>query len=339
MKDAVRPAGRPFVMCVGSAALDLVMAVEALPLDDQRVPAQTAVLSGGGPAATAAVAMSRLGTPVSFVGSVGNDDAGALIRDGLARSGVDLTHLTTVEGMTSPMSAGLVRSSVGTRALAAYRDSHPAIEVTPAIEALARAAAWIHADHAGFPVVRELRRRGVETPVSLDGGNPIVDLDLRLVDLYVPAAPELLRWTGTATVAGALEAAYRRGTPVVVATQGETGSSGVSAVAPEAEDVTAAFQAARVGARPTSPWTLLQPAFAVTPVASTLGAGDVFHGALVSAIVDGLSLRESMRRASAAAALSCRSIDGRSAIPTNAEINTLIASAPAAAQHAVSAWS
>jgi sulfofructose kinase len=74
-------------------------------------------------------------------------------------------------------------------------------------------------------------------------------------------------------------------------------------------------------------------------VASTLGAGDVFHGALVSAIVDGLSLRESMRRASAAAALSCRSIDGRSAIPTNAEINTLIGSAPAAAQHAVSAWS
>ena len=71
MKDAVRPPARPFVMCVGSAALDLVMAVEALPLDDQRVPAQTAVLSGGGPAATAAVAMSRLGTPVSFVGSVG----------------------------------------------------------------------------------------------------------------------------------------------------------------------------------------------------------------------------------------------------------------------------
>src|SRR6478752_4668539 len=104
MKDAVRLAGRPFVMCVGGAALDLVMAVEALPLDDQRVPAQTAVLSGGGPTATEAGAMIRLGTPVSCVGSVGSDDAGALIRDRLARSGVGVTHLTTVEGMTSPMS-------------------------------------------------------------------------------------------------------------------------------------------------------------------------------------------------------------------------------------------
>jgi sulfofructose kinase len=339
MQDAVRTAARPFVMCVGSAALDLVMAVDALPMDDQRVPAQTAVLSGGGPAATAAVAMSRLGMPVSFVGSVGADDASALIRDGLARSRVDVTHLAMVEGMTSPMSAGLVRPSVRTRALVAYRDAHAVIEVTPAVEALARAAAWIHADHAGFPVIRELRRRGVETPVSLDGGNPIADLDLGLVDLYVPAAPELLRWTGAATVAGALEAAYGLGTPVVIATQGETGSSGVSAVAPDSGDATAAIQHARAGGRPASPWVLQQPAFAVTPVASTLGAGDVFHGALVSAIVDGWSLRVSMRRASAAAALSCRSIDGRSAIPTNAEIDDLIASTAAGAEQVVSAWS
>src|SRR4051794_8247940 len=271
MQDAVRTAARPFVMCVGSAALDLVMAVEALPLDDQRVPAQSAVLSGGGPAATAAVAISRLGTPVSFVGSVGSDDAGALIRDGLARSGVDVTHLTTAEGMSSPMSAGLVRSSVGTRALVAYRDSRAAIDVTLAVEALARAAAWIHADHAGFPAIRELRRRGVETPVSLDGGNPIADLDLGLVDLYVPAAPELLRWTGAATVAGALEAAFGLGTSVVIATQGETGSSGVSAVAPDAGDATPAILGARGDRRLAPPWVLQQPAFALAHVASTLG--------------------------------------------------------------------
>src|SRR5437764_1232017 len=123
MQDAVDTAARPFVMCVGSAALDLVMEVDALPFDDQRVPAGTAVLSGGGPAATAAVAMSRLGTRVSFVGSVGSDDAGAFIRDGLAGSGVDVAHLGIVEGIASPMSAGLVRSSVGTRALVAFRDS------------------------------------------------------------------------------------------------------------------------------------------------------------------------------------------------------------------------
>ena len=49
------------------------------------------------------------------------------------------------------------------------------------------------------------------TPVSIDGGNPIADLDLALVDLYVPAAPEVLRWTGAATLDRALETAYGPG--------------------------------------------------------------------------------------------------------------------------------
>ena len=125
----------------------------------------------------------------------------------------------------------------------------------------------------------------------------------------------------------------------MIATQGESGSSGVSGVAPDARDVTAAIHGARAASRPTSPWALQQPAFSVMAVASTLGAGDVYHGALLSAIVDGWSLRDSMRRASAAAALSCRSIDGRSGIPTNTEIEDLIASTPAGAEQAVPAWS
>jgi sulfofructose kinase len=79
-----------FVMCVGAAALDLVLDVERLPPEDGRAHATAAILAGGGPAATAAVAMSRLGARVSFVGSVGADDAGQLIREGLARENVDV---------------------------------------------------------------------------------------------------------------------------------------------------------------------------------------------------------------------------------------------------------
>ena len=48
---------------------------------------------------------------------------------------------------------------------------------------------------------------------------------------------------------------------------------------------------------------------------STLGAGDVFHGALVACLDRGLELRPALAKANAAAALSCRALDGRSAIP------------------------
>jgi sugar/nucleoside kinase (ribokinase family) len=50
-------------------------------------------------------------------------------------------------------------------------------------------------------------------------------------------------------------------------------------------------------------------------VVSTLGAGDVFHGALLACLVRGLELRDALVRANACAALSCRALDGRSAIP------------------------
>jgi sulfofructose kinase len=328
-------------MCVGAAALDLVLDVETLPAEDGRTRAGTAILAGGGPAATAAVAMSRLGARVSFVGSVGADDAGTLIREGLARENVDITNLRTVQGTTSPMSAGIVRSSIGSRTLVAYPGSAPKIDVTPEIEAVSRAAAWVHADHAGYGVVRELRRRGVETLVSIDGGNPIGDLDLTLVDLYAPAAPELLRWTGAPTVDAGLVRARELGAAVTIATHGETGSTALGSISPDAPDANVAFRAARQSARSGETWTIRQPAF---PLAerrgSTLGAGDVFHGSLVAAIVSGRSLRAAIAFASAAAALSCRGIDGRSAIPTTDEVDRLIrANAAAGGEHGAVAWS
>lgn len=56
------------------------------------------------------------------------------------------------------------------------------------------------------------------------------------------------------------------------------------------------------------------------PVVSTLGAGDVFHGALLARFVAGAPLAEALRAANVCAALSCRALDGRSAIPTLEEL-------------------
>ena len=65
------------------------------------------------------------------------------------------------------------------------------------------------------------------------------------------------------------------------------------------------------------------PGFAVD-VTSTLGAGDVFHGALVAQIIQGYSLQDSLRRANAVAALSCRGLDGQSKIPTTTELDAYL---------------
>ena len=60
---------------------------------------------------------------------------------------------------------------------------------------------------------------------------------------------------------------------------------------------------------------------------STLGAGDVFHGALLASLVRGLEIADALRHANAAAALSCRALDGRSGIPTWPELEAFLARA------------
>ena len=57
-----------------------------------------------------------------------------------------------------------------------------------------------------------------------------------------------------------------------------------------------------------------------TEIVSTLGAGDVFHGALLAQLIEGLDLKSAMERANVVAALSCRGLDGQSAIPTKHEL-------------------
>jgi len=56
----------------------------------------------------------------------------------------------------------------------------------------------------------------------------------------------------------------------------------------------------------------------------TLGAGDVFHGALLAQLLEGLSLNDALMRANVVAALSCKGLDGQSAIPTKDQLNTYL---------------
>jgi ribokinase len=64
---------------------------------------------------------------------------------------------------------------------------------------------------------------------------------------------------------------------------------------------------------------LTVPAFSVDSV-DTTGAGDVFHGGYLFGILRGLDLPDTIRFASAVAALKCTRIGGRTGIPRLAEV-------------------
>jgi sulfofructose kinase len=268
----------PEVVCIGLATLDTVVRVERVPTGDERMLAHELVVAGGGPAATAAVTLARLGVATAFVGAVGNDDAGDAIRTGLREEGVDVRWLQATAGARSPQSVVLV--SGGERAIVAYPGTVAPPALAPdAVEACARAS-WVHVDHVGYAA----SPAGVR--LSVDGGNRIDGLDLAAVALYAPTDAMLRDQVGST------EAALEQGADVVVVTRGAAGSV---AHTRDGEVVEA-------------------PGYEVE-VVSTLGAGDVFHGALLARLVRDAPLEEALVFANRCAALSCRALDGRSAIP------------------------
>lgn len=319
------PAAIPDVVCIGSAALDVLLTVDELPGADGRVPADTGMMAGGGPAATAAVALARLGARVELIARVGDDLPGRIIREQLAAEGVGTRWLVTrADDGRSALSSGLIRRGPPpTRSLVAL-PAEPALapdDLPADTIAACRSARWLHVDHAGWPLLAGLRAHGVRTPVSVDGGNPLLGLDPSMIELYVPSLVELRRWTGEVDADTALALALDAGAMVVVATQGEAGAGYLGHLDPDERWPEAGAASRRDGSA--SPWHLKVPA-CPAEVRSTLGAGDVYHGALLAAIVRGATIRRAMLEAAVAAALSCRALDGRSAIPDRSELDAAL---------------
>jgi sulfofructose kinase len=294
-------AGRPVVF-VGAATLDAIALMSRFPGPDERMVAEDFSYAGGGPAATAAVAAARLGVPAAFVGAVGDDHEGRRIIDDLQVEGVDVSGVTVADGQASGASVIVVDQSRGTRAICT-RPGPPL--VLDAVADVVLSAEWLHVDHLGWgPIDALLASVTAPRPkLAVDAGNPIPEFTASCVDLYAPTIDALRLVHGDLDTDRLLDAALAAGADTVVATDGPRGS----------------YAATAQGERCHAPGLAVE-------IVSTLGAGDVFHGALLAARIQGLPLRECLAFANITAALSCRGLDGRSAIPQYDEVAALVPS-------------
>lgn len=299
----------PRLVFVGAATLDTIALVDRFPEPDERQVAEDLVTAGGGPAATAAVAARRLGETVGLVAAVGHDRDGDRVLDDLAAEGVDVTTAVRVPDTRTAASVVLVDRTLGSRAICNRPGPGLRIGAGSPAEQLIAEAEWVHVDHVGWAAVGPLLARlGTRRPrLSVDGGNPIRGFSAAGVDLYAPTLDALARRYGhddpdaRLDPDALLDAALREGATWVVATLGAGG-----ALAASADGDRVAVPGYRVD------------------VVSTLGAGDVFHGALVAAAAREQPFDTRITYATIAAALSCRGLDGRSAIPTHEEVVNLL---------------
>jgi len=287
-------------VCVGVITVDTIALVDKYPSADERVVAQEISRAGGGPAAVAAVALSRLGIKSAIVGTIGDDADGKEVLRIFEKEGVDTSGISI--GVSATAGSVIVASKEHSARAISTRQPMVQAPINESAKKLIAQAQWVHVDHVGVNRLAELGiSRGNGPLISFDAGYGVETFDPITIDLFVPTDRQMaLRYPGI-DLAVALENDSMKAGNTVVATQGSAGSAGFS---PETGLVTA-------------------PGFTVD-VMSTLGAGDVFHGALVAQLIHGFPLQAAMRRANAVAALSCTGLDGQSKIPTTTELDAYL---------------
>jgi sulfofructose kinase len=294
------------VLCVGHAVQDFVFTLAALPRAAEKFQATHFASVGGGPAATAAVAIARLGGRALLAARVGDDVLAEEIVGELEASGVDCAAVRRLPGCSSSLSAVLVDAS-GERMIVNYLDRAmpTAADWLPAPRAVGAAAVLADTRWPEGATQALAAARAAGIPGVLDADNP------------VPRSGSLLtEATHVAFSAEALADYAGEADPV----------RGLRSVAPRLPGwccVTAG--AAGVYALERNRLTHF-PGHAVR-VVDTLGAGDVWHGAFALGLAEGMVEADAVGFASAAAAVKVQRPGGRAGAPAREEVEDFVRSA------------
>jgi sulfofructose kinase len=281
------------------------MRVERFPAPGTKVSATDYVITGGGCAANAALAVARLGGLAIFAGPLGSteDAASNLIAADLEAEGVDCSGVVRPDGATISVSLILLdaegEKSIATRRGAKLNDVSPE---NPAALVADVDAVLVDNRFPGFvtPVCRAAQMRKIPVVIDFDLIATLDDKLLKLAD-YVIASSEALRGTTGLNDLGAGLKRLAQHVPGFAAVT--DGPNGVYCL--DGGNVQH------------------MPAFAVKAVDS-LAAGDVFHGAFTLARAEGRNLIDVLQFASAAAALKCTHFGGAAGAPRRAEVDAFL---------------
>lgn len=268
------------MLCAGLTTVDLVQRVAELPGPNEKVTSRDAELSTGGPAAGAALTAAALGAPTTLLSALGRHELAAPVRHELDAAGVRLIDATADTDALPPISAVSVREGTGERSVvsrdgAALASGHSAAELPadPLVDVEADVV-LVDGHHPALASRAAAYARERDVPLVLDGGSwkPVLDELVGAVDLAVCSADFRAPGTGSPSEQGL--ALLARGVRAVAVTRGgddvlwwrsrpEGTGSGDGA-----DHDSGRVRVPRVDA------------------VDTLGAGDVFHGAVLAALTD-----------------------------------------------------
>jgi len=299
------------IVVVGSINADLVTRTERIPSPGETVTGDDFQTHPGGKGANQAVAIARLGCPVRLLGRLGSDGYATQLRESLQAAGVDASAVIASDGPSGI--ALIVVSSSGENCIVVMPGANAFLsprDLDDNIEVLRSAAMVLTQLEIPLDTVQHLaaicsRER---IPLMLDPAPARVlpaDL-LKQVTWFTPNESEAAFFLGesAASVSGSHLVARElisRGPRNVLLKMGARG-----AYVATAEGLESAI----------SP-------FAVEAV-DTTAAGDCLNGAFAAALCSGGDPAQSARFAAAAAAISVTRAGAQPAMPSAAEVNSLL---------------
>lgn len=285
------------VVGIGANSIDFVTVAPAFPEPEgwhSKMRIRRALVSCGGQAATTVATCSRFGLRAKYVGAIGDDDNGRLVRKGLADHGLDVSGLVERRG-ANQHAVIVIGEESGERAVLWDRDDTLGLRESDVPLDLVGDTRLLHVDdvdqEAAIRAARHARRLGIPVTSDLDRMTDRTEELTMAVScaIFADGLPEQL--TGEADHERALRRLRARHDGLLVVTVGHRG-----AVALDGDRF------------------VVSPGFTVAAV-DTTGSGDVFRGAFIHGLLGGWSVDRTLRFANAAAALACTRLGAMAGIP------------------------
>jgi sulfofructose kinase len=292
----------------GLNAVDHLIVVPEYPAFDTKIRLLEHKQTTGGQTATTMVALQRLGLKTAYAGRFGSDPEGQFGFESLKSEGVNSEFAEVIAGARNQLAFIIVDGRSGERTIIWDRDERLSYRAEEAPLALAARGRLLHLDAhdppAGVRMARAARAEGTIVTADVDNiyeGLP--DL-LPLVDVLISSRDFPYRLTGiTKERAALVEMKSRYGCGIVGLTKGREGAT----IYCEGQFIES-------------------PAFAVPGgCRDTTGSGDAFHGGFLFGLLSDEDIEMSLQFANAVAALKCRDLGARTALPDrNALIEFLV---------------
>ncbi len=281
---------------LGQCCLDYIGLVDAYPAADAKCEVREMIVQGGGPVATALVALTRWGLLCTFAGVVADDRFGAVIRTSLDDEGVDTSGLIIRSGSHSQFSYIVADPETGTRTVFWRRPTGASPRPDEIDVDLIRRARVVHLDglfmEASLAAAAEAKNAG--TAVVVDAGSlrdGMLDL-ARKSDIFFASEKLSRELIGSDKPMDACHRLAELGPGLVGVTLGHRGYI--------------ALHRGRIIERPA------HKAAAV----DTTGCGDVFHAGLTYGLIAGWDAERSLDFGAWAAAMVSLEPGGRTGIPS-----------------------